>query len=332
MKIGILYNLVDRIERGLEIDKLSDNEIAETAGHVKKALEEEYEAIPVRIRGDVILHIKKDSFDFVFNLCEGVEGNVKGESWVPAILDLIGIPYTGSDSLTLGLCLDKIKTKQLLFANNIPTPRYQIFRDLSQTLNPKLGFPLIVKPANEDASVGITVDSVVEDRSSLFKMVEFILKNYRQPALVEEYIDGRELNVAILGNGNSLEVLPISEIRFDFDKKIPKILSYDAKWIPESEMFKKTVGVCPPAEKLPDAVEERIKKLAVAAYNITQCRDYARVDFRLNGNLPYVLEVNPNPGINKDSGFVRSAIVSGLSYDELIRKILSLAMKRRKMS
>jgi D-alanine-D-alanine ligase len=332
MKIGILYNLVDRIERGLEIDKLSDNEIAETAGHVKKALEGEHEAIPVRISKDILAKLNVELFDFVFNLCEGVGGNVRGESWVPAILDIIGIPYTGSDSLTLGLCLDKVKTKQLLFANSIPTPSYQIFRDLLQTLNPELSFPLIVKPANEDASVGITIDSVVENKSSLFKMVEFVLKNYRQPALVEEYIDGRELNVAILGNGKSLEVLPISEIRFDFDKKIPKILSYDAKWIPESEMFKKTVGVCPPAEKLPEDVEARIKKLAVAAYNLTQCRDYARVDFRLNGDLPYVLEVNPNPGINKDSGFVRSALASGLSYDELIRKILSSAMKRCKIS
>jgi len=333
MKIGILYNLVDRIERGFEIDALSDNEIVETVGYIQKVLEKKHEAVPVRIRRELLPMLTQDSFDFVFNLCEGIEGDVKGEALIPALLDVIKIPYTGADSLTLGLCLDKIKVKQLLIANNIPTPDYQMFHNSSEKLNRKLRFPLIVKPANEDASVGITVDSVVNNETDLFRGIEFILKNYHQPALVEEYIDGRELNVAILGNGNSTEVLPFSEIIYNFNENFPKILTYDAKWIADSEMFKKTTGVCPPPVKLTREVEEHIKKLAVSAYNITGCRDYARVDFRLKGNIPYVLEVNPNPAINveRDSGFVRSARVSGLSYDELIYRILSLAMERYKM-
>jgi len=326
MKIGILYNLVDRIERGLEIDKLSDNEIIETVEHAQKALENEHEVIPVRVRRELLTQLTRESFDFVFNLCEGIDGKVKGESWIPALLDIIGIPYTGSDSLSLGLCLDKIKTKQLLVANNILTPDYQVFYDPSQKLNPTLKFPLITKPANEDASVGITIDSVVHDENNLFKRIEFLLNNYRQPVIVEEYIDGRELNVAIIGNGDSVEVLPVSEIVFDFNENLPKIVGYEAKWIEDSEMFKKTAGVCP--AELPAHIETQIKKLATDAYNTAGCRDYARVDFRLKDDTLYLLEINPNPGINIDSGFVRSAMAGGLSYNELIQKILSLSMER----
>ena len=330
MKIGILYNLVEEIERGLEIDKLCDNEIIETVECVKKALDREHEAIPVRITRDFLVNLKRESFDFVFNLCEGINGNVKGESLVPAVLDLIGIPYTGSDSLTLGLCLDKIKTKQFLFANNILTPSYQVFYDTEQEFDKKLNFPLIVKPANEDASVGITSDSVVYNETELFKIIEFVLKTYQQPALVEEYIHGRELNVALFESGDSVEILPFSEIVFKVGENQPRVLSYEAKWVAESEMFQKTFGVCPPVEELPKEIEDHIKKLSLDAYNIMGCRDYARVDFRLRGGVPYILEVNPNPAINieRDSGFVRSAQVSGLSYDELIYGILSSAMKR----
>ncbi len=326
MKIGILYNLVDCIERGFEIDKLSDNEISGTVEYVRRALEKEHEVIPIRIRRELLPQLTRESFDFVFNLCEGIEGDVQGEALIPALLDIIKIPYTGSDSLTLGLCIDKIKTKHLLIANNIPTPDYQVFYNSSQKLNSGLTFPLIVKPAHEDASVGITVDSVVNNEPALFKRIEFIIKNYRETALVEEYIDGRELNVSILGNGNSIEVLPISEIVFDFNENAPNIVSYEAKWLMESEMFQKTYGVCP--ANLPADIELNIKKIAIDAYKITGCRDYARVDFRMEKNVPYVLEVNPNPGINIDSGFVRSASAEGLSYNGLIKKILSTAVKR----
>ncbi|ODS36399.1 MAG: hypothetical protein A7315_14090 [Candidatus Altiarchaeales archaeon WOR_SM1_79] len=145
MKIGIFYNLVDCIERGFEIDALSDNEIAETVENVQKILEKKHDVIPVRIRREILPLLTQDSFDFVFNLCEGIGGDVRGEALVPALLDIIKIPYTGADSLTLGLCLDKIKTKQLLIANNIPTPDYQVFYNCSQKLNQKLRFPLIVK-------------------------------------------------------------------------------------------------------------------------------------------------------------------------------------------
>lgn len=343
MKIGILYNLVENKERGFEIDTLSDNEIVETVKSVQIALEKEHEVIPVRMRRDLISQLTHKSFDFIFNLCEGIDGNVKGEYWVTSVLDMIGIPYTGSDSLTLGLCLDKIKTKQLLIANNIKTPKYQIFNAKPDKFNGNynnnkpgfplkfpLKFPLIVKPSNEDGSVGITVDSVVYNEPQLLERAGFIIKNYRQNALVEEYIDGRELNAAVIGNGDSVEVLPVSEIAFNFNENenLPKIVDYEAKWITNSEMFKKTAGLCP--ADLPKNIESKIKKISADVYNIMGCRDYARVDFRLKGGIPYVLEVNPNPSISTDSGFVRSASSEGLSYSALIKKILSLSMGRYK--
>ena len=326
MKIGILYNMVEEIERGLEIDKLCDNEIIETVECVKKALDREHEAIPVRITRDFLVQLKRESFDFVFNLCEGIDGNVKGESLVPALLDVIGIPYTGSDSLTLGLCLDKIKTKQLLFANNILTPSYQVFYDTEQEFDKKLNFPLIVKPANEDASVGITSDSVVYNENELFRIIDFVLKTYNQPALVEEFIDGRELSVAVIGNEDSIEIFPVSEIIFDFDKCIPKIDSYESKWITDSDAFQKTEVVC--QTELPEDIERQIKKIAAAAFNITGCRDYATVDFRLKENKIYVLEVNPNSSLGIATSFSETAKIRGMHYGDFINRILSIAMKR----
>ena len=326
MKIGILYNLIDRIECGLEIDLLSENEIAGVAEDVLKILADKHEVIPVRIRRELLPCLNKKSFDLIFNLCEGIDANPHGEAWVAGLLDIIGIPYTGSDSLTLGLCLNKAQTKHLFKANNIPTPHYQVFSDSSQRPASELKFPLFVKPSCEDASIGIKTDSVVYNKPELSKKVEFILKNYHQPALVEEYIDGRELNAAIIGNGDSLDVLPISEIVFKSCADLPNIVSYEAKWIEDSEMFQKTVGTCP--SNLPEDIEREIRRLAIDAYHLTGCRDYARVDFRLKDGVPYILEVNPNPSIKIDSGFARSASAAGISYNELIGRILLEATKR----
>lgn len=305
MKIGILYNLVENIERGLEIDKLSDNKVIATVNDVKRVLESKHEVIPVRVNRDLFSRLSAKSFDFVFNLCEGIDGNVQGRSWIPAILDMLGIKYTGSDSFTLGLCLDKIKTKQLLIANNILTPKYKVFYNLSDLdvmdsnvldlSGYALKFPLIVKPSHKDASVRIS-DSVVHNERDLLKRVDYILNTYKQPALVEEYIDGRELSVAVVGNGNSIDVMPVSEALFDFDKDIPRKM--------------------------------RIKKIVLNCYNITGCRDYATVDFRLKDDEIYVLEINPNPSIGAKTAFAAAAESKGLSYNDLVYRILSEAIKR----
>ena len=329
LRIGIFYNIVEQLDRGFEIDKIADNEIAQTVDLVFNALSKDHEVILLRLSKKTISLITESYFDIVFNLCEGFEGDVEAEAYIPALLDLLHIPYTGSNSFTLALCLDKVRTKQILKVNHILTPRFQLFLDSYEPLNKDLSFPFIVKPVHEDASIGITIDSVVENIDELRTQIQYILDNYHQPALVEEFIDGREINVAIIGNDSKLEVLPLSEIFFDVDPSIPRIVDYNSKWVENSYMFNRIKGVSP--AEIDDILYKKLHTIAKHAYQITGCRDYARIDFRIRDNEIYVLEVNPNPGINSDSGFFRCAIASGMNYEQLINKILSTAVKRNEM-
>lgn len=326
MKVGILYNYVDHSERGLDQDKISDNEILTTVKLVQEALGPEHVAIPVRASVDFLHNLEEDSFDLIFNLCEGFLGKVNGEAYMAGYLELIGMPYTGSDPSTLSLCLDKGRVKDILRINGIPTPKSQVFDSLCTPLDGTLRYPLIVKPLQEDASVGIDQSSVVTDEFRLMARVEYILRTYKQPALVEEYIDGRELNVAIIGNLPHVEVLPISEIVFNLEEGDYRIVDYGAKWLESTPQFQGTKGVCP--AELDRETEELVKNLALESCRLLGCRDYARVDFRLGEDGPTVLEVNPNPGLNDDSGFVRSALAKGLSYRDMIRFILDNAVSR----
>jgi len=326
LKVGILYNYVDHLERGLDQDKLSDNEILTTVKLVQEALAPEHVAIPVRTSVGLLHNLERESFDIVFNLCEGFQGKVQGEAYMAGYLELIGMPYTGSDPLTLSLGLDKGKVKDILRVNGIPTPRSQVFHNPSTPLDGTLRYPLIVKPLKEDASVGIDQSSVVTDEDLLRARVEYVLRNYKQPALVEEYIDGRELNVAIVGNPPEVQVLPISEIVFDLDERYYRIVDYSAKWLESTPQYEGTKGVCPAV--LDKDTEELVKELALESYRLLGCRDYARVDFRLGEDGPTVLEVNPNPGLNGDSGFARSALAMGLSHRDLIISILGHAVRR----
>jgi D-alanine-D-alanine ligase len=216
--------------------------------------------------------------------------------------------------------------------NGIQTPSHQIFHNVEDIPNSKLldEFPLIVKPSREDASVGIENSSVVYTIDALKKQISKIIREYKQPVLVEQFIEGRELNVAILGNEEPI-VLPISEIDFSLlPKNFPKIVTYKAKWVEDSVEYKGTNGKCP--ADLPLKIQDNVKSIAMRAFSIMNCRDYARVDIRLTSNgTPYVLEINPNPDISIDSGFARSARTFGLEYPQMICKITEVALKRAKV-
>jgi D-alanine-D-alanine ligase len=328
MKIGIFYNLSTKLERGTANDFLADNEILQTVDMVANVLQTQHDVVKVPVSAELLQSLRPDSFDIIFNLCEGLNNNPMGEAWFAGLYDILGLAYTGSDSKAMGMCLDKILAKQVMHMNDILTPQYQLFSKAQQQKNPKLTFPLIVKPVREDASIGIDMDSVVNTEKDLRNKIKYILDIYKQPALVEEFIEGRELNIAIMGNEDDIEVLPISEIEFNFEKGIPKIVTFEAKWMPESDYYKNTNGICP--AKLDKKIEEKIKIIAKKVYQLFNCRDYARVDIRLRGEEVFVLEVNPNPGINVDSGFYRSIKKAGLTYDEFIQRILNLALKRYK--
>ena len=273
-------------------------------------------------------YLRTEKPDLVFNLVECVENESSQEMNVAGIYELMKIAYTGAPPLALGIALNKPLVKEILHYHGIRTPRFQVFKPSDKiALSEELEFPVIIKPVHEDASVGIANESVVYNNNDLRRRVRYIFEELEQPALVEQYIDGRELNVAMIGNKNPI-VLPISEIDFG---KLPddmhKIVSYDAKWVHGSAAYAGTNGVCP--APLTANQEGRLKDIALRCFQIIGCRDYARVDFRLTREgTPYVLEVNPNPDISDDAGFARSARSYGLSFPETVGKIVESALER----
>jgi D-alanine-D-alanine ligase len=278
----------------------------------------------------LIDYLREERPDLVFNLVESVENDSALEMNVAGVYELMNVPYTGAGALALGIALNKPRVKEILTYHGIKTPKFQVFGLKDKiALRKGMSFPLIVKPSSEDASVGIDDMSVVYSAIDLRKRIRFIQHEYDQPALVEQYIDGRELNVAILGNRPPL-ALPISEIDFSgLEKGMHRIVSYEAKWMRGTIAYKGTNGVCP--ADLPPQQETKVKEIALQSYKLIGCRDYARVDFRLTRDgVPYVLEVNPNPDISDDAGFARSARAQGYAFPEIVARIVESALERAK--
>jgi D-alanine-D-alanine ligase len=311
---------------------LSEMGVVEEMEDIKAALNSlGYRSSILNVDSDVfrlIDFLKEDKPDVIFNLVECVENEAIQEMNVAGVYELLKIPYTGAGPLGLGIALNKPLVKQLLTYHGILTPKFQVFKYTERVIpREDMKYPFIVKPSREDASVGISDDSVVYTFNELKKRVKYIFQEFDQPALVEEYIEGRELNVALLGSKKPV-VLPISEIDFSgLTKGMHKIVSYDAKWMHGTVAYEGTKGVCP--AKLPAETEAKMKDIALRCFRIVGCRDYARVDFRLNADgEPYVLEVNPNPDISDDAGFARSARTYGLTFAQTIGKIVESALER----
>jgi D-alanine-D-alanine ligase len=272
--------------------------------------------------------LKDEQPDLIFNLCESYGNESIHEMHVASIFELMEVPYTGAPPLTLGLALNKVRVKEILMFHGLPTPRFQLCKTSTRmTIDDHLDFPLIVKPSREDASIGIDSESIVTNMTELRRRVRYIIEQFDQPALVEEYINGRELNVAIMGNHKPL-VLPVSEIDMStLPKQYHRIISYNAKWMKGTEEYEHTRGVSP--ARIPNSLESRLKEMALKAYHVVGCRDYARIDFRLSKeNKPYILEVNPNPDITDDAGFARSAKAYGFTFEEMIGNIVDHALER----
>ncbi|HBG46909.1 MAG TPA: D-alanine--D-alanine ligase [Deltaproteobacteria bacterium] len=269
----------------------------------------------------------KDTEAVIFNLCEGAFSKSSFEMNVAALLELYGARFTGNGPLTLGLSLNKGLTKDILSRRGVPTPAYAVMNEPPEEIA-GLEFPLIVKPLCEDASVGIDSKAVVGNLAELRERVGHVVSKFCQPAIVEEYIDGREFNIAVMGNGRGARALPPSEILFvDFPEGRPKICCYEAKWVEESPFYMKTVPSCP--AQIPDSLKAELQSIALLAYRTMGCRDYARVDMRLGmDNKVRVIEVNPNPDISSDAGFARAAKAAGLEYADLIAAIVEAAVER----
>jgi D-alanine-D-alanine ligase len=302
-----------------------------TINAVKDALEKFNNITLIEADVNVIEKLRELKPDIVFNIAEGFYG-VSRESQIPAILEMLNIPYTGSDPLTLSICLDKGRTKEILSYYNIPTPKFKVIDELNELDNIKLNFPLIVKPNAEGSSKGIFASSFVRDEIELRIEVDRIISEYNQPALIEEFLSGREFTIAVLGNGNETEVLPIVEISYkDFPNDFIPIYSYEAKWIFDTKENPLDIFNCP--AKINKSLEEKIKKVCLASYKVLRCRDWSRIDIRLDSKgEPNIIEVNPLPGILPDpkenSCFPKAARTAGISYDDLINKVLYIAARR----
>jgi D-alanine-D-alanine ligase len=263
--------------------------------------------------------------DLVFNLFEGFCGQPETEGLVPEVLARLGVPYTGCPATALKMALDKVASKQAMRAAGIPTPDFQVLTPgtLSQF---NLCYPCIVKPRNEDASHGLSQGSVVSDFTALARQVTKVCQLYGGEALVEEFIDGREFNVTVLGKGRGT-VLPLSEIVYALPPGMPQILTFAAKWEPGSPYFSGTKNTCP--AQVPLATRQCAAETALRAFRLLGSRGYARVDMRLDKDGEFnVIEVNPNPDISPGSGAVLQAEAAGMSYPQFIEKITELGREK----
>jgi D-alanine-D-alanine ligase len=258
----------------------------------------------------------------IFNLAEGFRSAASREMNVAALFELLDIPYTGNSAKTLAAAQDKILTKRLLVSAGIPTPRWAVFEGGEFPGVEELSRPLIVKPACEDASLGIEAEGVFSELSGMREAAHKLFETYRQPVLIEEFIDGREIGAALLENEGKAAVLPLSEILFDaLPEGSPGIISYEAKWHEDSVWYRGTPPVCPAA--VDAGLKARIEESAAEVFALLGGKDYGRVDFRVDraGN-PFVLEYNPNPDISPTSGFVRSLRAAGLEFRDFLRILL----------
>jgi D-alanine-D-alanine ligase len=327
----VLYN-VDYEDLAPEIDPAwaARAEVGLVATGVAAALAEHgYEVHAVPVDGDLPAlqaRLAELEPDCAFNLCESLVGDARLESAVPLVLELLGIPFTGSPPEVLSLALRKDRVKQRLEAAGIPTPPGRV---LARPDDPcDLEFPLIVKPVREDGSVGISHGSVVRTAAELRRAAAYVIETLRQPCLVEQYVDGREFNVALLGHPTP-RVLPLSEIDFSgLPDGVPRIVSYDAKWASGSVDDLGTVPVLHPS--LPNAVGARVRRAAADAFRAVGVRDYGRVDLRLAPTgVPYVVDVNPNCDLARHAGMARAASAVGIDYPALVGLLVRYALRRR---
>ena len=336
MRVGLTYNMKrGESEEGSEPPSSRCKVQAEwddpaTIDAVQSALAERHEVILIDAAEDVYDALQRHRPEIVFNMAEGEFGPCR-EGHVPSILEYLNIPYTASDPLTLNLCLDKARAKEILAFHSLPTARFKVVSAKNFSFN-SLHYPLLVKPLYEGSSIGIFNDSLVRTRQEMRQRVSQVLDRFREPALVEEFLSGREFTVAILGNGDEARVLPIVEIKFDsLPQGVNPIYSFEAKWIWDVASNPLEIFACPAV--LSPELQSDIERVCLDAYRVLRCRDWCRIDVRLDAsNRPHIIELNPLPGIiprpEDNSCFPKAARAAGMSYNELINTVLDIACKR----
>ena len=312
------------------LDLLAECDSDETIEAIGRALGERHEIVLIEADDEAYLHLKKLRPDLVFNIAEGLVGPNR-ESHIPSICEMLGIPYTGSDPLTLGICLDKSRAKEILAYHKIPTPAFWVVENGSG-VSLRVKLPAIVKPLHEGSSKGIMDNSVVRSRQELKARVREIQSLYKEPVIIEQFLTGREFTVGVLGNPPNLEILPIVEI--DHSQLPPganPVYSYEAKWVWDQPEKPLEIFRCP-AEISPD-LKNRIEDIIRKTVEVLRIRDWSRIDIRLDERgEPNVLEVNPLPGVlpnpEDNSCLPKAARTAGYSYSALLHRVVDEAATR----
>lgn len=328
LHIGILCNIYKNGAEGTAVEQ----DLMSVGMNIQKTLEKKGHHVTFFDMNESPPPFEKiinSNVDLIFNVCERVHDSSLLEPHAAAFLDILSIPYTGSNPQTLAIAIDKIRVKKLLTYHDIPTPKFDYVYSMDEEIDEDLRFPLIVKPANTDNSIGITNESVVTNETKLKEQLEKIILGYKRPALIEEYIDGDEIDVSIIGNEENTRVLPLSRSIFDdLPPGIWHIYPFDAKWSSDNVYSK--IRTEKPA-KLPKRLSQLVSEMALDTYNILDCHDYGRIEIRIDKEEnPFVLELNPNPSINIGDCVSGAAELIGMSYEDFIEEIVKLCIIRYK--
>jgi len=327
-------------------DEFAEWDSAETIAAVEQALATLGDVIRLEANADFPERLRAAQPDIVFNIAEGL-GGANREAHVPAICEFFGVPYSGSDPFSLSLCLDKARTKEFLAYHGVPTAPFALIRNAAEipamldrlttrktkSGSTRLRLPLFVKPVHEGSSKGITEDNYCRTVGEAQAQTAFLLERYAQPVLVEEYLPGREFTCAVMGNGDGAHVLPIVAMNFDaLPPGALPVYGFEAKWLWDDRRHPLEIFECP--ARIDEALRSRIEEVVLSAYQVLGCRDWSRIDVRLDAaGVPNVVEVNPLPGIlpnpEDNSCFPKAARAAGLSYDELIQRSLRFAAERQ---
>jgi len=360
VKIALVYNGVtrDMLLQG-PLDRTAECDGPHTVAALREALAVHGHAVTlIEANEEAYERLRTSGVEVVFNVAEGIRGADR-EAQIPAMLEMLGVPYTGSGPLSLALCLHKGKAKEILSYHGIPTPTFQILQHPHEPLSEALAFPLIVKLLHEGSSMGLSYDSIVETPQALVAHAIYLMQTYSQPVLVEQFIDGREFTVPILGN-TPARTLPVIEVLFQgphnitlfqpdddvihmlaqvHQQRLASPLAFRLSANQERALVQTedggvleipvalTKSVCP--ADIPATLATLLRDTAIRAFHALECRDWCRVDMRVGADgIPQVLELNPIAGLDPACWFPRSARAAGMDYPTLMQTILDLACQR----
>jgi len=340
MIIGFAYNQKPKNAKALD-SEYAEFDTVETISELRNAIEANgHKVIDIEADEDAFMKLKnnRDKIQFVFNFAEGLRGESR-ESQIQMYCELLKIPYLGAGPLSNAIILDKARTKEILSYYCIPTPKFQVFTTGDEKIQKNLNYPVLAKANSEGSSKGINNENLVSNERELRKILKKLIKQYKQKVIVEEFLEGREFTVSLIGNfydNKTPKILPIVEVNFDhLPKNIHKFDSYEAKWIYDNPEYIKKHKVEPvicPA-KLDVKLKEKIHQVALDTFKALDCKDWARVDIRLDKDgTPNVLELNVPVGLLKkpedNSRMPKAAYTLGWTYETLIGEILNSGLKR----